>query len=416
MLLGGSNTAICQNCACAHGSALKKALFISILALASTHAFAQPTDNLNLAGQWRFALDPESQGEAEHWFSRDLDDTIPLPGTTDLAGKGYPLRRDTMDYGVPILESDWPSKPAPARADEAGHLVRDFYYVGKTWYQRTIDVPSEWQSKHLRLYLERVLWRSDVWVDDRYIGNADSLATPHCYDLGKLEPGTHRLTVRVDNALQCNIGIATHTVGPETQSQWNGIVGAIRLSAEDPIFIAALRTFPSPDRRSVRVEADLRNTTGAPWKGPIELRIEEVEAKICGKQTQNIECIGDTQTVSLTVPLDEPAKPWDEFSTPRYRIVSILGNSQKASLFGFRQIERNGRRILINGRPVYLRGTLDCCVYPKTGHPPVTVDEWLRVLGTVKAYGFNHVRFHTWCPPEAAFEAADRLGIYCIAA
>ena len=66
----------------------------------------------------------------------------------------------------------------------------------------------------------------------------------------------------------------------------------------------------------------------------------------------------------------------------------------------------------MNGRPIFLRGTLDCAVYPKTGHPPMTVPEWERVLGVVKEYGFNHVRFHTWCPPEAAFEAADRLGIY----
>jgi beta-galactosidase len=80
--------------------------------------------------------------------------------------------------------------------------------------------------------------------------------------------------------------------------------------------------------------------------------------------------------------------------------------------FGFRQVERSGMEMRVNGRRVFLRGTLDCAVYPRTGHPPTTVDEWSRVLGVVKEYGFNHVRFHTWCPPDAAFEAADRLGIY----
>jgi hypothetical protein len=391
-----------------------KTTLVGLLTLVCAAAFAQNANELNLVGEWRFALDPDNKGESEQWHLRALEDTIPLPGTTDLAGKGYPLRRDTMDYGVPLLESDWPSKPAPARADEAGHLVRDYYYVGKAWYQRTIDVPQEWKGKHIRLFLERVLWRSDVWVDDRLVGNADSLATPHWLELGNLEPGPHRLTVRIDNSLQCNIGIATHAVGPETQSQWNGIVGAIRLTAEEPVFVAQSRVFPGADRRSVRVEANVRNNTGAPWKGTLACRIEEESGdKLRGSQTAEVDCSGDAQIVSVTVPLDEAAKPWDEFSTVRYRaVVAVNDSAPIVSTFGFRQIEREGRHILINGRRAYLRGTLDCAVYPKTGHPPVTVDEWLRVLGTVKDYGFNHVRFHTWCPPEAAFEAADRLGIY----
>jgi hypothetical protein len=59
-----------------------------------------------------------------------------------------------------------------------------------------------------------------------------------------------------------------------------------------------------------------------------------------------------------------------------------------------------------------LRGTLECAIFPKTGYPPTDVDEWKRIFNVVKSHGLNHVRFHSWCPPEAAFNAADELGVY----
>jgi hypothetical protein len=64
----------------------------------------------------------------------------------------------------------------------------------------------------------------------------------------------------------------------------------------------------------------------------------------------------------------------------------------------------------LNGRPVFLRGTLECCIFPRTGYPPTDVPSWERILKVAKAHGLNHLRFHSWCPPEAAFEAADRMG------
>jgi hypothetical protein len=59
--------------------------------------------------------------------------------------------------------------------------VREHYYIGPAWYQREIDVPENWAGSPLRLKLERVIWESRVWVDDREIGSCDSLAAPHVY-------------------------------------------------------------------------------------------------------------------------------------------------------------------------------------------------------------------------------------------
>jgi hypothetical protein len=59
-----------------------------------------------------------------------------------------------------------------------------------------------------------------------------------------------------------------------------------------------------------------------------------------------------------------------------------------------------------------MRGTLHCGSFPLTGYPSTDKEEWLRELRACRAHGLNHIRFHSWCPPEAAFEAADELGMY----
>ena len=69
-------------------------------------------------------------------------------------------------------------------------------------------------------------------------------------------------------------------------------------------------------------------------------------------------------------------------------------------------------RFMAGGKPVFLRGKHDACVFPLTGHTPMDKASWINYFQRCKEYGINHVRFHSWCPPEAAFAAADELGIY----
>jgi hypothetical protein len=77
-----------------------------------------------------------------------------------------------------------------------------------------------------------------------------------------------------------------------------------------------------------------------------------------------------------------------------------------------REFKTRGTRFEVNGQQIFLRGTLECCIFPITGYPPTDTNSWVKVLQTFKNYGLNTVRFHSWCPPEAAFTAADRLGLY----
>lgn len=399
---------------------MKHTLRICLLGLVlACRSFASdaPCAPVSLDGTWRFQLDPDNKGVDDKWYERNLEDSITLPGTTDLAHKGYPLRKNSMDYEVKFPESDWPGHPTPARIDEAGHLVGDWAYIGKAWYQRDISIPDSWAEKQVELLLERVIWRTDVWVDHRLAGTCDSLAAEHRYLLGNLKPGMHRLSIRVDNGMQHNIGIVTHAYGPETQSRWNGIVGKLTLEPLEPVTLKKIRVFPKPERTGVRVEYTLLNVRENPWSGEIRFSIQDKDGKeMLTPLLVPVTAKPGEDVADIQLSLKEEARPWDEFNTDRYRLTAeLIGeklNHRKDTLFGFREIARQGKHIAVNGRRIFLRGTVDCCVYPRTGHPPVTVDEWLRVLGAMRDYGMNHVRFHTWCPPDAAFEAADRLGMY----
>jgi hypothetical protein len=142
----------------------------------------------------------------------------------------------------------------------------------------------------------------------------------------------------------------------------------------------------------------------------------ESRSEIWGEEEFTLELPAGSSLSEHELSIQKPVETWDEFNPVRYRLTAHIstdqGSHQASTLFGFRKIARQGRHLLLNGRRIFLRGVVDCAIFPRTGHPPMGLDQWMTILGRIKDYGFNHVRFHTWCPPEAAFEAADRLGLY----
>ena len=107
---------------------------------------------------------------------------------------------------------------------------------------------------------------------------------------------------------------------------------------------------------------------------------------------------------------------WDEFQPGLYELAVTLRTGRYTDThrarFGMRKIAAEGTQFTVNGRKTFLRGTLECCIFPLTGYPPMNTEYWHRVFKTCKAHGLNHMRFHSHCPPEAAFEAADEEGFY----
>lgn len=379
-------------------------------------------DTLDLSGQWQLRLDAEDQGMRQQWFAKPLDapTSIALPNTTDLAGLGHPLDLKNLQYAVPYpTTTRFPGVAEPRHVDEQGYLVRKNLFVGPAWYERTVTLPATWHRHPVTLRLERAMWETTVWVDGQPKGSCDSLVAQHCYQLGELKGATHRITIRVDNRMLWNISTITHAYGPETQSRWNGIVGRIELERHPRLSIRQLATYPAADRRSVRARLKLANQLEGDRQVQVRLRLtSEHSEQLIAESLTPISVREGTSYQEVTLQLSDAAKPWDEFHPQRYELTAELLDadgrikSRLATLFGFRHIATVGNEIRLNGQRIFLRGTLDCCVYPRTGHPPMSLNEWKRILGAIKQYGFNHVRFHTWCPPAAAFAAADQLGLY----
>ena len=252
---------------------------------------------VSLAGQWHFALDPDSTKTQ----ATLLDDVVTLPGTTDTNRKGNAL----------------------SRFDETTHLSRRYSYKGRAWYSREVNIPREWAGKPVTLLLERTKY-TEVYLDGQFVGSSNDLSTPQVYTLPPtLSPGRHVLSIMVDNGshLPIQIYASSHACTEDTQTNWNGIIGRIELRVEAPP--------TAPEGASI---------------------------------------------------VDKPA----------LSLVSPSGDARGAT---------------------FLRGKHDACVWPLTGHVPMDVQSWLDYLCTCADYGINHVRFHSWCPPEAAFVAADSLNI-----
>lgn len=141
------------------------------------------------------------------------------------------------------------------------HLQRKHSYIGKAWYRKTIDIPRNAAGKKAELTLERVLWKSTVYVDGKKVGSENSLSVPHRYDLSPfLSPGRRQLLICIDNSKQfeLNPNDMAHAYTDETQIMWNGILGdfGIRFSEAGS---ARVRIFAGADGRTVRAVIDGEN-------------------------------------------------------------------------------------------------------------------------------------------------------------
>jgi len=392
------------------------------LVLASAVAAIGGTD-MDLAGEWSFRLDPDDAGVGEQWFAKPLPDKIKLPGSLQEQGRGHDVSLQTV-----TIDSDPRYAPyrKPGNIKDPVWLQPEKHYVGAAWYQRAMQLPDAMLGKRLVLSLERCHWETTVWINGIKIGSQNSLSTPHEYDLTQAltpAPGSrtpHTLTIRVDNRIIVNVGSA-HSVG--NPSNWNGIVGGIRLHVTDRVWVDDVLVYPDVKTRSARVVVTIGNATKGAGSGT--LRITATCTNTKRKHSPPplevpVRWEAGNGRAEFTYPLGDDAQPWDEFSPALYRMDVQLSAREKESsfrdaravIFGLRNIATEGTQFVLNGHKVFLRGTLECGTFPKTGYPATDVDSWKRIISICKAHGLNHMRFHSWCPPEAAFTAADELGFY----
>lgn len=322
---------------------------------------------IDLSGQWQVKLDAEKQ----ETMPQAYPETMMLPGTTSAAGLGM---------------------PNPAK--ETGCLTDAYRFEGTVWFMRTFTA-GDWTGEQTMLTLERTR-KTTVYLDGRPIGHQESLCTPHRYFLPPVHAGEHTLVIRVDNTDYPTRG--GHLTSPDTQSNWNGITGEISLTVAYTL-LTDLTVHPDLRRGCLRVHGHIigapDGVAGIVLPGQMEHLLPYRRGVLDG------EC-----------PLKGNEAFWDE-AHPEIHTISIdLDGDVYETTFGLRDVRTLGRRLLINGRETFLRGKVDNLLYPKTGYTPTDVASWMTILGIAKEYGINHYRYHTACPPDAAFTAADLLGVY----
>ena len=386
---------------------------LSVLLTLLCGSSVQAQDVISLAGSWDLSL-----GDSLSYV-----DYVMLPGSLLTNGKGDPVTVDTRWTGS-TYDSSYYFNPWMEQYRREGNVKFPFFltpekhYVGKAWYKRSVYVPRDWKYKNVTLFLERPHIETIVYINGREVGLQRSLSTPHQYDVTRfLVPGSRNtIAVCVYNGIEnvC-VGQDSHSVTDQTQGNWNGITGLMELRAQEKdIFIRQVKLNTEPVDGVIQATVVFGGDINPMFYD--DYMMVSVEPVRPGNENykdtpltwlQNI----TGHTMKLRIPTGSMTL-WDEFTPQLYRLEISVGDDYYETTFGVRTICVKGRQLYVNDRPVWLRGTVENCCFPETGYPPTDEESWMSILTKVKEYGLNHVRFHSYCPPEAAFAAADKLGIY----
>lgn len=353
-------------------------------------------ERIDLSGIWKVKTDSANIGLKESWQDSTFKQSAKLPGTLEENQIGTYLTKGSTS-----------------------HLSQTWQYTGAAWFQKEIDIPESWADKQLELYLERTKV-TKVWVDSLLIGSSTLLSAPQVYPVtGRLSPGKHKLTILVNNSPYLVSVGGSHAISEHTQTNWNGIIGEIYLKAIDKIKIERVRITPDIINKVANVQADLVNYSDESQSAVVELQVFAQGENPAGLKPAKftVKLKSGSNSFNFSYPLGKEAALWSEFNPNVYRLVVNLHykrqlRDSRSFSFGLRSFKSEGLQFKINDVITFLRGKNDACIFPLTGYPPTDTASWRRLYRTAKMYGINHYRFHSYTPPEAAFEAADAEGIY----
>ena len=360
-----------------------------------------PTDTRErvcLSGKWGLMLDTAGVGFTASSYSEVTQDSLLLPGTTDMGKKGK--------YNADV--------------DQTFALSREYIFEGKALYIKTVEIPDGWKNSAIRLVLERTK-PTALWIDGKEAGTNDDIMTAQEYDVSSfLSPGKHTIAIQVDNseaAVPKQVFNSSHAYSASTQTNWNGIIGDFYLESSPVVSIGDIQVYPDAANKKATVKVSLRGNSTNMSKGELSFFAEAWNTdKKHQTSVKTIEIDPAKPEQTFELELGNNALLWSEFEPALYRLTVSLntdnGTDTQQTSFGLRSFAAKGTQFIINDKVTFLRGKHDACVFPLTAHTAMDVETWRHYFQVAKEYGINHYRFHSWCPPKACFEAADREGIY----
>lgn len=349
----------------------------------------------DLSGTWQVTLNDGTSHTAQ------------FPGTLDENRIGH------MDTGA----NQW--HPDAALGDAGGgfdpdapiatRFTRNYTYEGEARLTRTIHFVPENET---RIFLEVERARClRLLIDGKEVEcfTQGTISTPYVFEVTGLLNGKNEISLLSDNSypgLPHDDIVFSSAATDETQTNWNGVIGYLRLRVENPVFLSGVRVYPYKNKLKVIAEISADRS----YKGQLTLTSDALK-KTCQTEVRVTE--GMTELALDGLELVEGVKRWDEYEGNLYTLTAKLTEADtKTVTFGVRDFGDDGEgRLAVNGRTIFLRSEANCAEFPETGHQPVSVEEWITILNLYKSYGINCMRFHSHCPPQAAFDAADQIGM-----
>ncbi|MHB0998263.1 MAG: glycoside hydrolase family 2 protein [Armatimonadota bacterium] len=331
-----------------------------------------PEGSIDLTGKWSFRLDPLNVGEKDRWYDdKTFDDWggIHVPGSWQAQGWGL-----------------------------------DYHGIG--WYSRSINLPDDWNEKNIWLNFDGAATLAKVWVNGQYAGEHIGDWAPFMLNITDfVKPGAeNRIEVRVEE-------IPNHfSVGfPMVVSMhFGGLWQTVSISATGDAHIDDVFVLPNLAGKQVRVETSL--SKGNITDGQVECTILDPDGMKVGEAS-----VSGGENLSITMPIPDP-QPWSPDSPKLYTALVKVYTGRKLSdsqtvRFGMRDMARDGSKILLNGKPLSVRGVLHWGYYPFLLNIDPSEEVIRKELSDIKAAGFNLVKICLFMMPKRYYEIADEMGM-----
>jgi hypothetical protein len=376
--------------------------------------------SVDLSGEWEFKLDPLDIGRAEKWFEacEPYKRKIHVPGAWNAQGIAFESEKQLREYEEKRLKelkalNKLGILGVQRESDRLFHT-----YPGPGWYRRRTTIPAGWKGKIPWLVFTGVHRNAEVWVNGKAAGTHRSYLTPFRIDLSQsaiaAKPGD-RITIDVRVDARRNPGTDPLMGCLDTLDflyvTWGGIHQPVRLEATAPTRVENVFVVPKLADES----AEIRVAVEGSRNGKLEIAAEVLDAGGAAVASLRQPVADGAAETVLAARIAKP-KLWSPKSPHLYtaRVRLLAGGAvmdEKTVRFGMREFKVAGRQFLLNGRPIFLRGYGDDCIFPNTICPSSDKEELRARLARAREYGFNFVRHHSWTPPEAYLEAADELGM-----
>ncbi len=312
------------------------ALLAPMSASAQTLVAADLRPGQSLDGAWHWSVDPYRDGVAGFHGGPPSESTARYQ---DRIQADEAAKRPTALFEFDMQRSAITHLPG----SWIGHAPEMRYYQGLVWYQRTFDYTPAGPGKRVYLRFGSADYAASVFLNGKPVGKHVGAFTPFAFDVtDRLRPGSNQITVGVDSA-------RTDSDVPPPVTDWEtygGITRSIRLVTVPETFVDDAFVRLGKDGRIV-VSAQLLGPQAA--NAPIRLAVPALGAALEGRTD-------GAGKWSASLPAPRALQRWSPENPKLYDVEITTGTDRFTDRVGFRTIEVQGDRILLNGKSIFLRG------------------------------------------------------------